>query len=348
MSYTPIRAPISASQTSALPVAFALLSRIDSDNPMKAFSLVSLSIVLCLVCVTRANALDLQRYEKLVVFGDSLSDDGNLFALTALAPPQQPAPPYGETFDGTNRNFPGRFTDGEIWVDYFPSVARHFPPLTAYFQDPLSPNGTDFAIGAATSDDLLQPDPAGFPAEIPTYVTASGGSIPGDNLYVIWIGANDFAAGINPETTVQNILNGIARLQEAGAKAFVVIDVPDLSLTPDVRSLGSAVVQEAKEYVLGVDVLLATELPLFASKRQITIDFVDVNGIFLPLVFSPRIFGFTNTIGEAYNPTTGALASDPNDYLFWDGFHPTTNAHLIAAKYFYSIIGSRFSFGVLP
>jgi phospholipase/lecithinase/hemolysin len=306
--------------------------------------LVSLSIALCFLGVSRAKALDLQRYEKLVVFGDSLSDDGNLFALTALIPP----PPYGETFDGTNRKFPGRFTDGEIWVDYFPSVANHFPSLTAYFQDPLSPNGTDFAIGSATSADLLQSDPAGFPAEIPTYLTATGGSIPANNLYVVWIGANDFAAGVDPKATVQNILNGIARLQQAGAKAFVVIDVPDISLTPDVRNLGSSTVQEAKEFVLGVDVLLATELPLFALTHSITIDFVDVNGIFLPLVFNPRFFGFTNTVGAAFNPTTGALVSDPNDYLFWDGFHPTTNAHHIAAEYFYGVIASRFGFGVIP
>ena len=318
---------------------------------MKTLVLASLSIVLCLLGVFRANALDLQRFQKLVVFGDSLSDDGNLFALTALTalvPPQQPAPPYGETFDGTNRYFPGRFTDGEIWVDYFPSVAHHFPPLIAYFQDPLSPNGTDFAIGGAISADLLQPDPKGFPAEIPTYLTASGGTIPANNLYLIWIGTDDFAAGINPNATVQNILNGIAQLQQAGAKTVIVVNVPDISLTPDVRSLGSAIVQEAKEFVLDVDVLLATELPLFALTHRITIDLVDVNGIFLPLVFDPHKFGFTNTVGAAFNPTTGAIVPDPNDYLFWDGFHPTTNAHHVAAEYFNSVIRFRFGFGALP
>jgi phospholipase/lecithinase/hemolysin len=64
---------------------------------MKTLTLVSLSIALCLFGVFRATALDLRRYEKLVVFGDSLSDDGNLFALSALASPRQPAPPSGRT-----------------------------------------------------------------------------------------------------------------------------------------------------------------------------------------------------------------------------------------------------------
>jgi phospholipase/lecithinase/hemolysin len=68
--------------------------------------------------------------EKIFVFGDSLSDTGNSFAITQLIQPTQPAPlpppPYGNSFDKTGSitgYFPGRFTDGQNWVDYFPGVA---------------------------------------------------------------------------------------------------------------------------------------------------------------------------------------------------------------------------------
>jgi phospholipase/lecithinase/hemolysin len=46
-------------------------------------------------------------------------------------------------------------------------------------------------------------------------------------------------------------------------------------------------------------------------------------------------FGFTNSTGATYNPTTGVVVSDPNDYVFWDGFHPTTNMHYIGAEFIF-------------
>jgi hypothetical protein len=48
--------------------------------------------------------------ERVVVFGDSLSDNGNCFALTGgQLPPGPPQGAYGETFDGSGLSFPGRF-----------------------------------------------------------------------------------------------------------------------------------------------------------------------------------------------------------------------------------------------
>ena len=305
-------------------------------------ALASLSIALCLIGVSHAGIQDPPKFEKLVVFGDSLSDDGNLFALThGTAPP----PPYGETFDGTGRYFPGRFTDGEIWVDYLPSIAHHFPPITAYFQDPLSKTATDFAIGSATSADLLKPDPAGFPAEILTYLSATGGRAAADNLYVIWIGTNDFAAGISPETTVANIREGIVTLAHAGAKHFIVIDIPNISLTPLVKALPSPDIAAAKQFVAAVNLLLAIELPGLASAERVDVDLLEINTIFVPVVLEPALFGFSNSVGAAYNPNAPLSpsnpVSDPNDYVFWDGYHPTTSVHFIAAEFIYKALFLR-------
>jgi phospholipase/lecithinase/hemolysin len=57
-------------------------------------------------------ASDLSKFRRLVVFGDSLSDNGNPLFLFSL-----PQPPY----------YKGRWSNGPNWVDYFPSVAGHFP-----------------------------------------------------------------------------------------------------------------------------------------------------------------------------------------------------------------------------
>jgi hypothetical protein len=77
--------------------------------------------------VLSAHASDLQNIQHLVVFGDSLSDNGN--SLDAFGLPQAP---YGNTYGVTKEPFPGRWTDGQNWVDYFPKIAAffrvHVPP----------------------------------------------------------------------------------------------------------------------------------------------------------------------------------------------------------------------------
>jgi outer membrane lipase/esterase len=314
---------------------------------MRNLTLLSLCLALFLLRASCANG-------KVVVFGDSLSDNGNLYAITGAAKPLNPypPPPYGVAFDGTNGFYPGRFTDGQNWVDYFPAVAKSFgvdiPPSTAHFQTLSDDNSTNFAVGGSTSgnvnvlsQDLPGFDLPGFPAQISAYLTSLSGESAGGDICVIWIGANDFSAGISPKSTVDNILNGLTRLSKAGAKKIVVVDIPDLSLTPVVRELKPSPVQDARAFVYSVNVALAIELPLFALMNRVEVDLVDINGIFIPLVFSPSIFGFTNSVGAAFNPNTGALVPDPNDYVFWDGFHPTTKAHQIAAQFIYTSVFSR-------
>ena len=302
---------------------------------MRNLSLISLCLALVLLRVSYAN-------EKLVIFGDSLSDNGNALAITKGA---YPPSPYGHTYDRSGNDlgdtFPGRFTDGQNWVDYFPAVAKSFgvdvQAATAYLQNMQSATATNFAVGGATSGegnvffDILP----GFRIQIVTYLNSVGQQASADDLYVIWVGANDFRAGIEPAQTVANIKNGIAALSAKGARTFLVITLPDLSLTPQVKALGGATELAAKSFVLATNVLLEGELPVFALLHQINIQLVDINAIFIPLVYNPGSFGFTNSTGAAYNPATGVVVPDPNDYVFWDGFHPTTDAHYIGAEFIF-------------
>ena len=296
--------------------------------------------------------------ERLVVFGDSLSDIGNSFALTeGVAPPGQPLAPlgsplrgdYGKTFDPTGPSGPflGRFTDGQNWVDYFPGIAERFhvdiSPVTAYLQDPNNDNATDFAVGGSTSGafnviNAVLPNPVlpSFPDQITAYVKSLGSKA--DDLCVIWIGANDFP-GIEPLETVANIKGQIAKLSAAGAKNFFVITIPDLALTPKVKAITGAPMA-ATQFVVTTNVLLAVELPRFAFAHQIRIDLVDINAIFVPVVYQPARFRFTNSTNFAYEPPNGPLLvkDNPNNYVFWDDFHPTTNVHKLAAAFIFKNI----------
>jgi outer membrane lipase/esterase len=257
-------------------------------------------------------------------FGDSLSDTGNSFAITKppAPPPLLPPAPYGYTFDETGSvtgYFPGRFTDGQNWVDYFHGVAKCFgvdipAPTAAY--DPNSTNGTNFAVGGSTSGNVnvLSKDLPSFPDQICKYVARFGGKSAADDLCVIWIGANDFSAGIDPEQTVANIKDGITKLSKAGAKNFAVINIPDLALTPHIKALGGATPLAARQFVFTTNVLLEVELLRFAFLRRINIQLVDINAIFVQLVCQPARFGFTNSITPALAALAANPHTDPNDY----------------------------------
>jgi outer membrane lipase/esterase len=324
---------------------------LQNNNEMRNFKPLILCLALLLVRTTYGN-------QRLVVFGDSLSDNGRLFALTG-----SPSQPYGFEYNRLGKvvkYFPGRFTDGQNWVDYFPKVARFFgvdiSTVSPFFKGPLKAgdNTTNFAVGGATSGDFnVQNKPPiifpGFSAEIRTYLDAVNLRASTDDLYVIWIGANDFAApNPSPQTTVDNIRAGIAALAKAGAKHFIVISIPEIFLTPEVKALPAPEIVAVKQFVAAVNVLLAVDLPLSARTGRIDVKFVDINTIFVPIVLESPFFGFSNSVGAAFDPSAPISAFnpvfDPDDYVFWDGFHPTTKVHRFAADFVFTAVFSRHLF----
>jgi phospholipase/lecithinase/hemolysin len=235
--------------------------------------LVVLGTLLPLVLLTSSTAIafNLGQVHNLVVFGDSLSDNGNSYAAIGL-----PKPPY----------YHGRWTNGLNWVDYFTKFTG-LPPATAYLEN----GGTNFAVAGSTSP-LLG-------AQVTVFLATVGGRADPADLYVIWIGSNDFLGGVQPSATIAAITTEIGVLSVAGAKNFLVINVPDISLTPNIIAMGGAKVQAAKQFVATVNSQLQSDIPFLAAVLGANIDLIDVNPLFTELVNDPAAFGFTNSTGEA-------------------------------------------------
>mgnify|MGYP003337631967 FL=1 len=200
----------------------------------------------------------LRNLTKLAVIGDSYSDAGNSGLLTqSHGYPAFPAPYYAG----------GRFSNGpvaveKLWTLFNPSL----PPL----KPSLSPGGSDYAVGGATSglDSYFQvavdmPPPlaplyAGTSAQgqlLALLPTLTPGSFdPSSTLFVYWMGPNDglywLTTGKTPgnlysntgpqqataiellQNSMSNIGTGVQALINNGAQHVLVPNLMDFGKAP--------------------------------------------------------------------------------------------------------------------
>lgn len=301
-----------------------------------------------------AVAASAQTIESIVFFGDSLSDSGNHFIFTgsSLRQPFKEEPPDASYDIGGHH-----FSNGNTWAEQL-AVALHTPTSG---NPALRVPGlfTNYAVGQARAR-------AGAPVfsafdlrtQVERYLADFGGHVPSGTLVVIWIGGNDVSDALNAlpidpsGATTAAILQGafaatfesISLLYNAGARMFLIANIPDLATTPYVRFLdakepGTAAIASSVtlSYDMQLDGLVAG-LPLllpFDSVHPLQfVDLLDANALFGQIVASPASFGITNAEARCTVPGVRgrAICSMPNRYLFWDGTHPTRTGHRAVAE----------------
>ncbi len=269
---------------------------------------------------------------NLVVFGDSLSDTGNADLAT------------GGALLNPAFYYQGRFSNGPIWVD---TLAKYLGEPAV---QPSLAGGLDYAFGGATVAYLDQPPPFNaFPRvsqQVGQYLT--GHTPAANDLIVVWGGANDFIESfasptgpINPILSADTLASSLETLADAGARQFVVPNVPPLGETPFIQGLGSpALSAAADQWAAAFDAELAADVGNFQLGHPgATVVAVDVAGLFQQATQPSNPFGFANTT-DAVGPLVpgtvflaAVTATGPQDYLFLDGVHPTSKGHqLIGVK----------------
>lgn len=269
----------------------------------------------------RAIAAD---FSALYVFGDSLSDTGNVFRFTG-----QPQPPY----------FAGRLSDGPVWIDYLAEDLNLTPTLLAnvlFDGDPF-PDGINFAIGGSTTgteNSIVPGFSTGLQAQLSLFAQGLGGDpVDPDALYIVWGGANDylpvdsgFTPSTTPEPTVDNLVASITALAALGARNFLVPNLPTLGQVPLVA--GTPLSPLLNGLSDSHNALLATRLATLETLfPSVNLTLLDVNSLFNQALAGD--FGFTTVDTPCL---TTVVCSDPQTHLFWDAVHPTTAAHQQIAK----------------
>ena len=281
--------------------------------------LVALAGAASLVAVA-AEAATVQRYTSAYFFGDSLSDPGNIFALSGGTNP--PSPPY----------FEGRRSNGPVWAEHVAAgftgqglAARNFALAFAN----AVPND-DVAEGLPFQIDDLPGQLASFGAIDP----AERGARP---VAMLWFGANDLIDAINPAATGDSVAatavdaatavaDGIGALRDLGVKDVVVLNLPSLDKVP-AFALGSP--GAAALAGLGSDLFNATLDELIdgmKGKRRITR--VDIAATFDDLIAHPENYGVANATIPCIIPNVSICAPGLADLLaFYDPVHPNRVIH---------------------
>jgi thermolabile hemolysin len=285
----------------------------------RTFALV-ISILLVLPVSSFADSIT-----QLVVFEDSLSDTGNIYALTFGLYPAPPSYTAGQFTDGSDST-PSTSGPLGVWDQQLAGMLG--VPAPRPFLG--GGGGTDYAFGGALTGD----DPHCFFCnvipdvgdQVHLYLGTHPGSLPSGTLYTFWAGANDILKGLSPQTAVSNLSASINTLYSHGARDFLWLNMPPLGETPHGLSSGNSAMLNLLSQDYNADWLAAID-SLDAQDPGIDILGVNTYGLFESIAADPSAYGFTNI-----DTAARGLNVNPNNYLFWDGLHPTTEGHFWVAS----------------
>lgn len=282
-----------------------------------------------------------QAYSRIVAFGTSLSDSGNAFALRGetntppdyeMDPLLVPSAPYSR---GGHH-----FSNGATWIEQFArssGLAASAHP--AYRAEGA---GTNYAVGAARGcDDQIN---VNLSDQVDAFL-AGGGVADSEALYTIEMGGNDIrdalvafpnGSGAILQCAITSIANNVVRLYAAGARNFVIWRAPNVGLTPAIRTLDS-ITPGAVNLATGLSVAfnngLDATVTQLATLPGIRIRRLDAFRLLNNIVGDPSAFGLTAVTTACVTPNTAPFLCDrPDEFLFWDGIHPTKAVHSIIAQ----------------
>ncbi|MBI5689796.1 MAG: SGNH/GDSL hydrolase family protein [Verrucomicrobia bacterium] len=262
-------------------------------------------------------------FSKIVVFGDSLNDRGNMLQFTQGA---FPAPPTYTL---------GRQSNGQLWVEYLAGRLGMSDKILNYaVVGAMTKPAPGFPTGNVWSDTYGGLQGTDVASQVLDYLGDFQGRADPAALFILEGGANDFPRVANPAVIVGNLIESLVTLQAAGAKHIVVMLMPDIGKTP--RALmaeaaglippGSAAFYSAVCQQLNQALLAA--LPTY-TYPGVTLTIADTWTFMNRVAANPASYGLTD-VQRPFLLFGGT--GDQSKWLFWDDLHPTTRGHQIFSE----------------
>ncbi len=275
-------------------------------------------------------------FSQFYVFGDSLSDTGNIFNATGgLENPESafpPSPPYSE----------GRFSNGDIWVNFVGDEIGLTPITFIPPQTNIPTDSVNFAAGGSSSGlnnaffpDLPLPGVLGQVGLFTQTLQANNQKADPNALYTVWGGANDYLFGgvTDPNQTVSNLSNAVGALTQAGAKNIAVFNLPDLGKTP--FAIANNSFAQLSQLTNAHNAALEKALKNLSANPDVNIIPVNINSLLNRAVANPGEFGFTQNpaipcvVGDFNN--ISSVCDNPDEFIFFDAVHPSSKSHRLVA-----------------
>ena len=276
-----------------------------------------------------AQANTLNFFTSFWVFGDSLSDPGNLFAATGGAFP--PAP-----------YFVGRVSNGPVWADY----------LQADFDKAGLPNANYAHAYANALEGVFSARPIGDPfvkdlsEQLDQFAVESVGLLGTKPLATMLFGANDlffsgipFGLGAEIGAAAANaVADGALFLKSLGVNDVMLFTLPPIDLTPAYALPLQPGADQAK---IGTEAFNTTLLASISGLEAAGLNVLtlDLFGLFGQLLDNPLDFGVLNATLPCYIPPPagpgfflGCSLETAPLLAFFDPVHPNNVIHEQIAK----------------
>ncbi|KAH7849900.1 hypothetical protein Vadar_024713 [Vaccinium darrowii] len=327
-----------------------------SSSSIMLFSVSVLLIFSCICTIITTEAIvTLPKnivIPAVIVFGDSIVDQGNNNNLTSSA--KSNFPPYGKDFMGGIPT--GRFSNGKTPPDLVAEDLGVKDLLPAYLDPSLQATdlltGVSFASGGTGFDPQSPQIAAVYTLDdqlkmFKEYIGKLKGMVGEDrtnfiltnSLYLVVAGSNDltntyFLLGIR---RLQYDIDSYTDFMVRSASNFVKVLPSSSFIIYWVKPILSGKLFNAK--ITGALSSLSNSL----NDAQVRIVYIDIYNPILDLIQNHREYGFavadkgccgSGTIEAA--TSCNALCetcSDDSQYVFWDSFHPTERAYKVLVNY---------------
>lgn len=286
-----------------------------------------LALIFAFCTATKALAED---FDRLVVFGDSLSDTGNLASVTADLPL-----PF----------FDNRISNGLVLVDY---LAANLGLQALASRHVTSSNGGDnFAIAGGNA---LGTDTEDLSSQVSAFFARERTQPRGVStaLFFVMIGGNDLReirsfrsasqASERIDLVVANLEAQFMRLYQGGARTFLVSNLADIGAIPEsiaLRLSDPDVSLRARRYVQEYNQKLTTMLQRWSQRPNLSLSIFDLFTEFDQVLGNASSFGFTRTeIGcfqiDGFRFDTECRFGTRFDrFVFFDNIHPSARLNQV-------------------